>query len=123
MNLPRLYLCGPMTGLPDFNAPAFQNAAKRLRGYGLAVFNPTENGLPVDAPWADHMRKDIAELVRCFAVATLPGIEYSRGAQLELHIAHALGLPVGRVDDWLAGFTGEPYPNPTESKERHSDHH
>lgn len=67
MMFPRLYLCGPMTGLPAFNYPAFNAAAVALRQVGFLVFSPTENGLPANAPWDRHMRVDLAELVRCHA--------------------------------------------------------
>lgn len=89
-----LYLSGPMTGLPDFNAPAFNAAAQRLRHLGHTVFNPVENGVPPDAAWHDHMRADIAALTKCAALVALPGCENSRGAQLEIHIAKCLGMPI-----------------------------
>lgn len=78
-----IYLCGPMTGLPEFNFPAFHAAAQALRESGYTVFNPAENGLPVTAPWADHMRTDIKALMGCRAVATLDGTMGSKGATLE----------------------------------------
>lgn len=98
----RLYLCGPMTGLPEFNYPAFARAASQLRACGYSLFNPTENGLPAHAPWVAHMRRDIPELLLCAGVATLPGIENSRGARLELRIATDLHMPVATVEDWIA---------------------
>jgi nucleoside 2-deoxyribosyltransferase len=57
----RLYLCGPITGVPGHNKTAFDNAASALRSAGFDVFNPLENGLPRDAEWEMHMRADIAE--------------------------------------------------------------
>jgi hypothetical protein len=102
MSAQRLYLAGPMTGLPDFNYPAFNAAAAQLRAAGYTVVNPAENGLPATAPWADHMRADIiAMLHQCNAVALLPGYETSKGAQLELHIAKSLRWPVMVVQLWL----------------------
>lgn len=38
----RIYISGPMTGLPDFNFPAFHDAAARLRERGHEVANPAE---------------------------------------------------------------------------------
>ncbi|MCY1527250.1 hypothetical protein D9M68_623110 [compost metagenome] len=39
----RIYLAGPMTGLPEFNYPAFHAEAARLRALGYQVENPAEN--------------------------------------------------------------------------------
>lgn len=99
----KLYLCGPMTGLPAFNYPAFDTAAAQLRGAGFDVFNPAENGLAAEAPWAEHMRVDIINLMTCQGVALLPGTDTSRGAKLELHNALELGMPVASVGTWV-GF-------------------
>lgn len=96
-----IYLCGPMTGLPDFNHPAFNTAAQALRESGYDVFSPTENGVPRTADWATHMRADIAALTQCRSVATLPGWAASKGAMLEVHIARQLGMPVASVNAWL----------------------
>lgn len=97
---PRLYLCGPMTGLPDYNYPAFNEAAAQLRAMGYAVVNPAENGLPPGAPWAQHMRADIKGLCDCAALAVLPGSESSKGAQLEIELATRLELTVASVATW-----------------------
>lgn len=96
-----IYLCGPMTGLPDHNRAAFAHAALALRGAGYTVATPAENGLPADAPWAEHMRADIKLLMDCHAIALLPGAEASRGARLELHIAKHLQMKALSVGAWL----------------------
>lgn len=98
---PKLYLCGPMTGIEHLNYPAFSEAALALRCWGYQVFNPAENGLPSDAPWATHMRVDIVQLMQCEAVALLPGWGCSKGATLEMHIATALGMPAQSYEDWI----------------------
>ena len=95
-----VYLSGPMTGLPDFNRPAFHAAAAALRAQGYVVINPAEVDLGPDATWSDYMRIHLAEIARRVTqVFVLPGWEGSRGAQLEVHVARSLGLPVVPVPD------------------------
>ena len=98
---PRLYLCGPMTGLPDYNYPTFHAVAAQLRTMGYTVVNPAENGLPPGAPWAQHMRADIKGLCDCEALAVLPGSHASKGAQLEIELATRLELTVASVATWV----------------------
>jgi hypothetical protein len=90
----RVYIAGPMTGLPELNFPAFHAAEKNLRADGFEPVNPVHNGLPREAPWSDHMRADIAMLLTCEAVMMLPGWQKSRGASLERHIAKRLGMGI-----------------------------
>ncbi|MEN5162618.1 DUF4406 domain-containing protein [Achromobacter kerstersii] len=90
----RIYLAGPMTGHPELNFPLFHAEAKRLRDSGHEVINPAEINVDPTKGWQDCMRADIAELVKCEAIAMLPGWQQSRGATLEHHIAMQLGLRV-----------------------------
>lgn len=87
----RIYLSGPMTGLPEYNFPAFFAEAERLRGLGFDVVNPAEIN-PDGGTWEECMRRDVALLVTCDHVATLPGWDKSQGAQLEVYIADRLGI-------------------------------
>jgi hypothetical protein len=88
----RVYLAGPMTGLPELNFPAFHDAAARLRAHGYEVVSPAEVNPEPDLEWAVCLRRDIPHLCTCDVIALLPGWEKSRGAKLELHIADALGM-------------------------------
>ena len=99
----KIYISGPMSCVPSLNKPAFFSAAIVLRDLGFQVVNPAENGLPEDAPWADHMRADIKMLVDCDAVACLPGWEKSRGAKIEVDLARVLGLSIRPYAIWLQG--------------------
>ena len=90
----RIYVAGGMTGYPDLNFPAFNEAAARLRGQGFEVVNTAEINPDHSMPWAQCMRRDIAELVKCDAIYLLPGWEQSKGATLEHHIATRLELVV-----------------------------
>lgn len=91
MSKPLIYLAGPMTGHPDFNYPAFNAEAARLRAIGYRVENPAEN--PVQNTWQAYMRQALAQLVKCDAVALLPGWKTSRGACIENQLAIDLGIP------------------------------
>lgn len=99
-SLKRIYISGPMTGLPDLNFPAFHAAAERLRERGYATVNPAEINAETSGDWHFYMKADIKALCDCDALALLPGWQNSNGAQLELHIAHRLGLEIGTVDEF-----------------------
>lgn len=108
MRKPDIYIAGPMTGLPEFNYPAFREAERRLRALGHRVLNPVDNEAlnptpGVAQPWAWYMRHAIRMLVAADAVATLPGWHRSRGARLEVSLASHLGLNVATLDRWLDG--------------------
>src|SRR5437763_13955511 len=92
MNGP-IYISGPMTGYDNGNHPAFAAAAQYLRACGFEVLSPHEVKL-ADPTWVNYMRADIALVVRAQTVVTLAGWECSRGARLEVLIAHTLGIPV-----------------------------
>lgn len=88
----RIYVAGPMTGLPEYNFPLFNSTAERLRSEGWHVENPAEHGHVEGAGWADYLRWDISRIATCGAIYLLPGWEKSKGARLEVHIAGVLGL-------------------------------
>jgi hypothetical protein len=86
-----IYLSGPMTGLPDNNYPAFNTAAEQLRDRGFEVVNPAE--APTCDTWLDYMRLDLVELIQhADALVYLEGWQDSKGAGIEIYVAHALGI-------------------------------
>lgn len=98
----RVYISGPMTGRPNLNKPAFYAAANLLSESGHHPVNPAEVCAQIGATeWTDCMRADIKALCDCDAIALLPGWEMSQGAQLELHIAHRLGLAIGPLETYI----------------------
>jgi hypothetical protein len=102
----RIYLSGPMTGLPGNNFYAFNTYAATLRGMGLDIVNPAEIGGDANdtnpANYNAYLRADIKAMMDCDGIALMPGWETSTGANLELHIAHRVGMRVLFVDDLLA---------------------
>lgn len=90
----KIYIAGPMTGLPDLNFPAFHGEAVWLRAMGNEVINPAEVNPDPTTRWEDCMRADIAQLVTCDRIHLLAGWEKSRGATLEHYIASSLGMEI-----------------------------
>ena len=90
----RIYIAGPMSNLPDFNYPAFNLEAARLRARGLEVLNPAENPVPPCRSWGGYMRMAIAQLIQCDTVVLLDGWEDSRGARIEAHLAEQLEMQI-----------------------------
>ena len=93
-----LFLSGPMTGIKDWNHPAFNEAARRLRALGYRVWNPAEidNG-KTGKPREYYMRINFQRLVQdgddaITSLFQLPGWRFSRGAMDEAHVARALGI-------------------------------
>lgn len=105
----RVYIAGPMTGLPAHNFPAFRHAAMLLREAGYEVLSPVEINNEEAGPaktWQECMRADIAALVTADVVALLPGWEASRGALAEHFVACTVGIPCREAHILIA--TGAP---------------
>lgn len=100
MNPFMLYLSGPMSHFPDHNNEAFQDYAKRLRYAGYGVVNPADFPRDLDS-WEEYVKRDLRHLLDCQGVAVLDGWQESRGAVLEVDLAHQLKLPVLTVDRWI----------------------
>lgn len=99
----KVYIAGPMTGVPEFNYPAFKRVAKFLREEGWEVVSPVEIGEPYGSPAElanDEallnrvMVKEQVELMHCDTIYLLPGWEKSEGSKAELGIALERGLEV-----------------------------
>jgi hypothetical protein len=100
----KVYLAGPMTGMPLFNFPAFDEAESRLRALGHDVINPAQLDRDIGFDPAttvvsgaflrDALRRDLSALCDADAIAMLPGWERSGGARVEWTLATHLGLKV-----------------------------
>lgn len=95
----KLYLAGPMRGLPESNFPAFDAATARLRFQLHEVFSPAErdrqDGVNChNRDIAYFMGVDLPEVCKADAVAVLPGWKQSQGCTIELAVADALGKPI-----------------------------
>ena len=97
----KVYLSGPMTGIPEFNYPAFHATAAKLRAAGYEVVNSAEVNPDSSLSWQQCLREDIKHLCDCEALALMPGWQNSQGAHLEMHIAHRLGIKIHLVEELL----------------------
>lgn len=106
----KVYLAGPMRGIPDFNFPAFDYAAEKLRALGFEVFSPADHDRLLNPdignnPTGDESKITSGHTIRDFLgadlawitreadiVAVLPGWEKSSGANAEFAAGVAIGL-------------------------------
>ena len=111
---PQCYIAGPMRGVAQCNAPAFDEARKTLRRLGFDPVSPADHdrdsgldparlatcsdgellteGFDLQAA----MRWDLGVLLdpRTELIVVLPGWATSLGTTLEMQVARAIGLPV-----------------------------
>lgn len=103
----RVYLAGPMRGLPSFNFPAFDEATSTLREQGFEVWSPAERdreeGFDPDRDEAKtlayYMAFDLKAVCESDAIVVLPGWQRSKGATLELHVARECEIPIYTYPD------------------------
>lgn len=97
---PKIYIAGPMTGIPNGNWFAFNAKEIQLLSEGWEVVNPArmdaESGIDPDSmgeyDYEDCARRDIEVLVECDAIYMLAGFQFSKGACWERALAKHLGL-------------------------------
>lgn len=109
----RVYIAGPMTGKEAYNLHAFQRAQREWRIKGHEAIIPFESNNTV---WERHygrefdpyndrcdygdpllrelFAEDVAYLLSADGIVLLRGWEASKGAMLELRIAHTFKMPV-----------------------------
>lgn len=117
----KIYIAGPMTWHPQFNYPAFIEAASVLRERGYDVVSPAELDNPEDraaalasvdgnpatyagsSTWGDFLSRDVKLIADggIEGIAVLPGWQNSSGARLETFVGKALkGIPVYALDPY-----------------------
>lgn len=102
-----LYVSGPMSGYPEWNMPAFNQASEKLRRQGHRVFNPAETaGGDGDLPRDRLISVDIAYIQNSDALVMLPAWKLSLGANLELAVAYQLGKRIFEYDPGDPGLLG-----------------
>lgn len=111
----RLYISGPVTGIPNYNREAFEEARRKLwhecKGY---IADIPHDFVGEGTPHYEAMALLLNRLTdRTYSyskgkranlydgLALLPGWEQSEGAKLEKAVAEACGIPCKTVDEWL----------------------
>lgn len=95
-----VYISGPMTGIEDFNYPAFNEAEDVLNSMGYRALNPArmdkEQGTD-GLTWHDFLKRDLHAILdddRVIGVVFIEGWRNSRGATLEGYVAQQAGKKV-----------------------------
>lgn len=88
----KIYIAGPMTGIPKFNRPAFHFEAMRLSSEGHVVLNPAT--LPDGLSQPEYMDICLAMLRCADAIHMLHGWKESEGAVAEHAMAKKLGIKI-----------------------------
>jgi Domain of unknown function (DUF4406) len=112
------YLAGPMTGIPQFNFPAFEQSARELRALGFTIISPHEQdsaavqvaalaskdgaldaGKIAGETWGQILAKDVILVAdKVDGIIFMPGWWNSRGAKLEA----VVGLLTGKLFGFYA---------------------
>jgi hypothetical protein len=95
----RIYISGPMSGIPLLNFPLFNRTAVRLRNLRWEVVNPVEVNPDPGADWLECILSDLYAMKGCTAICLLPGWEQSFGARIEHLVAQKLGLNIYKAED------------------------
>lgn len=108
----KIYIAGPMRGIPYYNAPLFDKVASQLLLSGAVVINPVardrDAGFDVyqcsdDHDWSTFpkqldrkavAKRSILDVAEADSVCCLPGWENSQGANSEVMFALFSGLDV-----------------------------
>jgi hypothetical protein len=113
----KVYLAGPMRGIPEFNFPLFLAVGEYLeQEWNFEVFNPAQHDIDRGFDFSGYdgtedlsdtgfdLRQSLGDDLEFVAreadlVVVLDGWERSKGARAEVATALALGIPVVRYDD------------------------
>lgn len=97
MKKKKVYISSKMTGLPDFNFPAFDKKAEELeQRYGFKVLNPAEIGRKygTNKSTAFYRRKNLEMLLQADILFVFGDTSGSKGVYFEISVAKEFGLPI-----------------------------
>jgi len=88
----KVFISGPMTGIEEYNRPAFFIREEELKLNGHIALNPAV--YPLGLKYDEYMALAFAMLNVCDAITFLPGSENSTGSLIERKYAEKLGLVI-----------------------------
>lgn len=91
----KCYIAGKIGDLPeDVYKSNFEKAKQEVSSLGFIPVSPVD--LPHDhgKSWAEYMREDLIELLKCHSVYALRNWRQSPGATIELNIAMSVGIHI-----------------------------
>ena len=94
----KVYIAGPITGVPDYK-DNFRRAAELLELKYFEPVDPTEEGEVEGYAYRDYIDRGLRKLLRSDAIALLPGWQTSKGAVLEQYYASICGLRIFYISD------------------------
>lgn len=95
----KLYISGKITGDNDYRVK-FLRAENKLFDAGHYPVNPAAFVLK-GTQWDEAMRTVLKIMLNCDGVALLPDWRESKGAKIEVRLAHELGIPVKPLEEWI----------------------
>jgi len=110
-----VYICGPITGIPNLNREAFEAAQSKLLEAGHHPLNPhvicrdivaMHTGSPEEL-WTRCMKRDITELLKAEAIVLLDKWWMSRGCNVEISLAKKLGIPIYELEKFIERYGKE----------------
>jgi hypothetical protein len=96
------YISSKMSGMPEYNFPAFKIKAKALRSRGYKIWNPADHNPKRCKTWTDFIRDDLSTLnKKCKGIYMFGSWYLSHGALVELIGSHRMGLDIEIEQWWL----------------------
>ena len=89
-----IYIAGKVSGIEMEARVLFKTAEIKLLLQGHDVINPMELEHDHDKTWQSYMRECISAMMKADALYLLPNWRESKGARIEVQLAHNLGIKI-----------------------------
>lgn len=103
----QVYICGPITGVPNLNAEAFRDVETKLRELGYMPVVPHDLFEDVDdksMEYDNYIEGCVSALALCPIIILLQGWENSRGCNIEVNIGRIMSkkiIPIWNLENEL----------------------